>query len=106
MFFAPLGPDESFALPFNDVFWRNGITLTSSYGAGPADLRLALELIASGRVEVERLVTHRLPLAEVQKAFGLMLSAEDSLKIIIDPRLDTDSSAAGGAQQSAAATHR
>ncbi len=106
LFFAPLGPDESFALPFNDVFWRNGITLTSSYGAGPADLRLALELIASGRVEVERLVTHRLPLAEVQKAFGLMLSAEDSLKIIIDPRLDTDSSAAGGAQQSAAATHR
>ncbi len=106
LFFAPLGPDESCALPFNQIFWRSGITLTSSYGAAPADLRRALEFIKSGRVEVDRLVTHRLPLGELQRAFELMLRGEDSLKIIIDPRLDAGSAATGGTRGSEAAARR
>ncbi len=100
--FAPLGPEDSYALPFNRVFWRNDVTLTSSYGAGPADLRLALDLIASGRVNVAALVTHRLPLREVQRAFAMMLQGEGSLKIIIDPRLDAGTSASSRQQDSAA----
>ncbi len=106
LFFAPLGPDESCTFPFNQIFWRSGITLTSSYGAAPGDLRCALDYIQSGRVKVGRLVTHRLPLGSVQKAFNLMLRGEDSLKIIIDPRLDADSAATGGTRQSEAAGRR
>ncbi|NIM50881.1 MAG: alcohol dehydrogenase catalytic domain-containing protein [Gemmatimonadales bacterium] len=88
LFFAPLGPGERFPLPFDTVFWRNDVTLTSSYGAGLGDMTEALDLVASGRVDVAPLVTHRLPLSEVQRGFELMLQARDSLKIIIDPRLD------------------
>lgn len=91
LFFAPMGQDESYELPFNHVFWRNDVTLTSSYGAGPRDLELALDLIASGRVEAERLVTHRLPLEQTQDAFAMMLRGDDSMKIIIDPTLDSRS---------------
>ncbi len=106
LFFAPLGPDESCALPFNQIFWRDGTTLTSSYGAAPSDLHLALESIQSGRVAVDRLVTHRLPLGEVQRGFDLMLGGEDSLKIIIDPRLDAGAAATGETGQSEAAAPR
>ena len=85
LFFAPMGPDEEYPLPFDDVFWRNDVTLTSSYGACLADLAQALTLIESGRADVTRLITHRLELAEIQKGFELMVEARDSLKIVVDP---------------------
>ncbi len=86
--FAPLQPQESYSLPFNEVFWQHDVTLTSSYGSAPRDLHAALELIAGGRCDVERLVTHRLPLGRIQEGFALMLGGRDSLKVIVDPRLD------------------
>jgi len=88
LFFAPLEPGEVLPVPFNAVFWHRQATLTSSYGAAPADLAEALELIASGRADVSPLVTHRLPLGEIGRGFELMLEARDSLKVIVDPRLD------------------
>jgi len=88
LFFAPMGPGQAYDIPFDSVFWRNDVTLASSYGAGLVDLVQALELIAQGRVNVSQLVTHRIPLAQVQHGFELMLAAGDSLKIIVDPRLD------------------
>lgn len=87
-FFAPMAPGETFPLPFNDVFWRNDATLSCSYGAGPADLMQALDLIAGGRAPVDQLVTHRLPLSAIQHGFEMMLAGGKSLKIVIDPRLD------------------
>lgn len=86
--FAPLGPDERYPLPFNQVFWQGDITLTSSYGSAPRDLEEALGLIAGGRCDLDRLVTHRLPLSQIQRGFEIMLKGGDSLKVIIDPRLD------------------
>ncbi len=87
-FFAPLGPDQRYPLPFNRVFWQSDITLISSYGSAPQDLREALEAIAGRRVDVESLITHRLPLGQVQTGFHLMVEGRDALKVIIDPRLD------------------
>ncbi len=88
LFFAPMGPDQTLPLPFDTVFWRNDVTLTSSYGAAPRDLEAALSLIASGQTGVERLVTHRLPLEEIQRGFDMALDGRESLKIIVDPRID------------------
>jgi hypothetical protein len=34
----------------NDLFWRNEITLTSSYGGSPADYAAALELVQAGKI--------------------------------------------------------
>ena len=70
------------------MVWQHGVTLRSAYGSAPRDLHAALELIASGRCDVERLVTHRLPLREIQAGFALMLGGGDSRKVIVDPRLD------------------
>ena len=85
LFFAPTDPGVKIPLPFNDVWW-NGITMTSSYAAAPADLVLAIELIRAGRVNVKDMVTHRLPLAETGRAFQMVAEAKDSIKVIIEPQ--------------------
>ena len=62
-----------------------GITLLSTYGASPLDLSVSIELLRSRRVQVEDLITHRLPLAETAKGFQLVAAAQESLKVIIEP---------------------
>lgn len=84
LFFAPTEPGVSLPVPVND-FWRNGVTLLPSYGAGPADLAGSLELIAAGRVPVESLITHRLPLDEAPLGFRLVADAGESMKVILRP---------------------
>lgn len=86
LFFAPTREDISVPLPVNKLFWRNEITLTSSYAANPAEHLEAVELIRSGRVNVKDMITHRLPLAEAQEGFRLVSEAGESIKVIIEPQ--------------------
>lgn len=88
LFFAPMGPDVQLPVAFDTVFWRNDVTLTSTYGAAPQDMKEALVVIASGRADLDQLVTHTLPLGEIQRGFEMMMEGKESLKIIVDPRLD------------------
>mmetsp|Transcript_9716 Transcript_9716/g.19810 ORF Transcript_9716/g.19810 Transcript_9716/m.19810 type:complete len:81 (-) Transcript_9716:1007-1249(-) len=44
----------------------------------------ALDLVASGAVDVKPLVTHHFPLAQVEQAFSTALQGKDVIKIIID----------------------
>jgi L-iditol 2-dehydrogenase len=88
LFFAPMGPNVQLPITFDTLFWRNDVTLTSTYGAAPRDLEEALEILASGRANVDQLVTHTLPLGETGQGFAMMMEARESLKIIVDPRLD------------------
>ena len=57
-----------------------------SYAGPPADMRTALELIASKRVDVGQTITHRLGLGETQKGFRLTAAAGNSLKVIVEPQ--------------------
>jgi L-iditol 2-dehydrogenase len=86
LFFAPTDPGVSIPISVNDLFWRNEITLTSSYGGSPTDYAAALELIQAGRIRVTEMITHRLGLAETGLGFQLVAQAQDSLKVIIEPR--------------------
>ena len=86
LFFAPTEPGVAVAVPVNEVFFRNDATLTTTYAAAPGDLAAALELIAAGRVQVEEMISHRLPLAEAGRGFQLTAEAADSLKVIIQPQ--------------------
>jgi L-iditol 2-dehydrogenase len=60
------------------------IDVCASYSAGPADMRAALELIASGRIDPLPLVTHRLPLAETGRALELARTGE-AVKALVLP---------------------
>lgn len=86
LFFAPTDPEVKIPLSVNDLFFRNDVTLTTSYGASPYDSWLALELIRFSSVNVEEMITHRLPLEETEKGFQIVAKAEDSIKVIIEPQ--------------------
>jgi len=86
LFFAPTEPGVSVPISVNDLFWRNEITLTSSYGGSPHDYAAALELIQAGKIRVLDMITHRLGLAETNLGFRLVARAHDSLKVIIEPQ--------------------
>ena len=75
-------PNKDIAIPTVD-FWRNEITITSSYGAAGEDLTEALELIKNGKINVKSLITNVLPLAEIKKGFDLVSGAKESLKVVL-----------------------
>jgi L-iditol 2-dehydrogenase len=86
LFFAPTEPGVTVPISVNDLFWRNEITLTSSYGGSPADYASALDLIEAGKIRVREMITHRLGLAQTGLGFQLVARAQDSLKVIIEPQ--------------------
>jgi len=86
LFFAPTNPGVTIPISVNDFFFRNDITLTTSYAGSPADYTAALELIRARRVHVREMITHRLPLAETGLGFQLVAEAKNSIKVIINPQ--------------------
>jgi len=84
LFFAPTNPGITIPISMNEFFWRNDITLTTSYAGSPADYQTALELIRAGTIPVRQMITHRLGLAETTLGFQLVADAENSIKVIIE----------------------
>ena len=83
--FATTEPGVDLPVPLNE-FWRNEIKLVPSYGNSPLDATVAIELIRSGRVPVERMITHRLPLEQTGLGFHLVAEGGDSMKVVIEPQ--------------------
>ncbi len=75
-------PNKNIDIPTVDV-WRNEITITSSYGAAGDDLQESLNAIASGQINVNPLITHKLPFKQIQQGFDLVSQAKQSLKVIL-----------------------
>jgi len=82
--FAVPGPDRNVVVPIND-FWTKEITVFTSYYCGPPDIIEAMELIESGKIVVDDLITHRLPLADIAYGFKLVSEGRESIKVIIKP---------------------
>jgi L-iditol 2-dehydrogenase len=81
--FAVPAPGENHPMSLNEL-WRREVTVRTAYGAAPADLQTALNLIATGRVHVDDLVTHRLPLDRIAEGFKLVADASESVKVVIE----------------------
>ena len=84
VFFAVPGPEKQVTVPIND-FWTKEIKILTSYYCGPPDIAEALELLKMGTIEVEDMITHRLPLKDTGKGFQLVIEGKESMKIIIRP---------------------
>jgi L-iditol 2-dehydrogenase len=84
LFFAVPDPSVKLPVPIND-FWRNEITMKTSYGAAPVDLEDSLKVLAAGRLNIKDMITHKLDLREAQEGFRLMAEAGQSLKVILEP---------------------
>ncbi|MBN1803053.1 MAG: alcohol dehydrogenase catalytic domain-containing protein [Candidatus Lokiarchaeota archaeon] len=84
VFFAVPGPGTTIELPIND-YWRNEVTVMTSYGAAPDDLDMAYNWLLAKRINVLDLITHRLPFSKAQEAFDLVCKAGNSLKVVLEP---------------------
>jgi len=84
LFFASPEPGVTVPLPVFEL-WKNEVTIVSSYGASPLDITAAIELIRTGRVWVNDMITHRLGLADAGDGFKLVARAGESMKVIIEP---------------------
>src|SRR5256712_279557 len=85
LFFAPIDPTAKVDIPFNEL-WREEITLTSSYGGSPRDIRESVNLLREKRLIVTDLITHVLPLGKAAEGFRLVAAAHCSLKGVLRPQ--------------------
>ena len=65
------------------IVYSKEITLFTSYAASDADTNVALKLIASSKIDVKKLITHRYQIIDTPKAFEHAHNGADSMKIII-----------------------
>jgi L-iditol 2-dehydrogenase len=83
--FTVPGPEKEVVVPVND-FWRKEIRILTSYYCGPPDIEEALNFISNGKIKVDDLITHRLPLKDTAEGFQMVLKGTESLKVIIKPQ--------------------
>jgi L-iditol 2-dehydrogenase len=84
VFFAVPHPEIKVSIPINE-FWTREMKIITSYYCGPADIEAAISLIETETIQVEELITQRLPLQDVAKGFQMVMEGKDSLKVIIKP---------------------
>ncbi len=84
VFFSVPEPEKQVTLPINQ-FWTQEMRILTSYYCGPPDIVDAMDLIEKGTVEVDDLITHRFPLAEIADGFRLVMDGRESIKVIIQP---------------------
>jgi L-iditol 2-dehydrogenase len=85
LLFAPTDAGVTYPLDINSVFWKNDVTVTTTYAGSPADHYQAMDLISAGRVNVKQMITHVLGLDRAQEGFALVESGGESIKVIIEP---------------------
>jgi L-iditol 2-dehydrogenase len=82
LLFAPTQPDQYARLSPHRLFFSE-ITVVSSYSASHIETRTALQLITSGRIKAEELITHRFPLSRTADAFQTAARSKKCLKVIV-----------------------
>lgn len=82
--FTPTPPEASVDYRPHDLYFKE-ITITHSYSAGPIETREALDLIASGAISVEDLITHRFGLDGVGEALRLAKEYGEALRSVVYP---------------------
>ncbi len=80
--FTMAAPGQTWEADLNALYFRE-IAVVPSYSCGPDDTREALDAIASRRVRVADLVSHRFGIAEAREAFARARRAEGSMKVVI-----------------------
>ena len=81
-FFGGLPKDGSLIRVDSNLVHYRQLTVTGTTGGAPRDFRTALELLAAGRVPIERVISHRFPIGRLAEAFDVALHAS-AMKVVI-----------------------
>jgi L-iditol 2-dehydrogenase len=84
IFFAVPGPEKRVVIPVND-FWTKEVRILTSYYCGPPDIQEAMNLLTSHAIDVDSLITHRLPLRDIARGFRMVIEGKEALKVVIKP---------------------
>lgn len=71
-----------FSCDVSDIFIRE-ITLVPSYSTTEYEMKTALEMMAAGKIQLTKMITHRFGLGEIAEAFRVAEDAKSSLKVTI-----------------------
>ena len=82
LFFMSSPEDAVLSFKPFDIYFDE-ISIVCSYSCGPNDTRMALDLITSGVITADQVVTHRFPIEETEKGIQVTAAARDSLKTLI-----------------------
>ncbi len=82
LLFAPPSPEKTLPIIPNSLFFQE-ISLRTSYSAGPYETRQALDLLRTGRIRAETVITHHFPLRDAAQAFELVAKPGSALKVVI-----------------------
>lgn len=82
LFFAVPNPGDHIPIDFNP-YWRDDISIKTSYGASPRDNKEAMRLLSEGKVKVEDMITHSLSINEIAKGFKLAAEGKECLKVVV-----------------------
>jgi L-iditol 2-dehydrogenase len=77
------GAGDELPVPL-EVLYKRELTVTATYSSSPADLAEAFGIVAAEEVSVAPLVTHRLPLAQLDHAVALV-RGQVALKVFVTP---------------------
>ena len=84
VFFTVPGPEKKVEIPLN-YFWTREVKILTSYYCGPPDIVEAIDLMNTGTIIVDDLITHKLALSDIVKGYRLVVEGRESIKVIITP---------------------
>ncbi len=82
LLFVPTQPDQYARLSPHRLFFSE-ITVVPSYSVSHIETRQALELISSGKLKANELITHRFPLSQTNEAFQKAAKSKECLKVLV-----------------------
>jgi erythritol/L-threitol dehydrogenase len=64
------------------------LNIRGGHCSGENGYKVAIDMLASGVLPVDRIVTHSLPLSEIVSGVEMVTTPTDSVKVTIDPHID------------------
>ncbi len=85
LLFAPTAPELRIPIPLYDLYFK-GVKIVFSYAAVAEDINEAIGFLKTKQIKVRDMISHHLPLSEIQKGFDLVAQPDKSIKVIIEPQ--------------------
>jgi L-iditol 2-dehydrogenase len=64
-------------------FFLREISLQSSYSTSETEMRIALDMMTQKRIAPAQMITHRIPLQEVNEAFRMAADGREAVKVVV-----------------------